>query len=317
MRVAAYIAGDKGIVKSSIVVFKSLIKFHPEIDKFLFLSDINIEESDKMELLKLNIKLEMIEDNLFQNSISWPKECFLNFKVPNILKGMGYDVALKFDYDVLVNGSLDIEENIPKDEMFTLMNHNYETLRDMVKNDYEFFEKEFKISQWSKKIGMFGNIYINLKKYTEEKFWEKYSFEYKNILENSPNKSPNSFFADMGLFALVLEKYEYSYKVMKEKYNCCASIRHLVNFEELDLNPRFIHYSGPKKPWKKLGIKLLTNPYYSYLRQIWINFVMEETEFNWNLERENKKINLLESKIIKSEFYKRYLKIIVKKKMGD
>lgn len=312
MRVAAYIAGDKNIVRSSIVVFTSLIKHEPKIDRYLFLSNLKIEKKDKLIIDKLNIKLMKIADNCFKSSLTWPRECFLNFKAPVILNKLGYDVALKFDNDVLINGKLDVKNNVPKSAIFSMINHNHERLKDMIIKDWDYFSHRYNLPDKNKKIGMFGNVYINLNKYNKLKFWDKYKETYQEILKESPGQSSDSFFADMGLFAIVLEKYGLQYETIDEKYNCCASTRHLKSYRKLEMHPRVIHYAGPKKPWKELGRRLFTNPYYAYLRQIWIDFVSENTEFNWDLKSRDKQVSLTEGKIIHSRFYKIFTRYFVK-----
>lgn len=314
MKIAAYIAGDKNIIKSSIVVFTSLEKFEPQLCKYIFLDEVDLEVEDKKDLENLGVSIIRFEkDEIFTNSITWPKESFLNFKAPEILYDLGYDYAIKLDYDILINGKLDIDEQLPTKNIFSLNSHNYETLKDMILGDYEYFEKEFNVKNWFRKAPLFGNVYINLQKYRDFGFWEKYKNSFKEILTNTPSKGGDLIFADMGLFAAVMEKYSLEYDVNHDRYNSCASLRHLKKLDELDLNPRVIHYPGPKKPWKPLGVKIITNPYYTFLREKWISFVMEETNFNWNLKREKKEKNKISSKIIKSKAYRKYLEIYIKR----
>ena len=316
MKIAAYIAGNKNIVKSSIIVFQSLQMFESDIDCFLFLDDLHISKQEHIEIEKNNIFLEKLpKDNLFTGSLSWPKEVFLNFLAPTILYQKGYDACIKLDHDILVIGPLDINNNFPVNKIFSLIEHNFETLSDSVLKDYDFFKNEFKISSYKKKSVMFGNVIINLKKYVEFDFWDKFKNAFETVITKSPSKSSDSFFADMGLFNLVLVKYKIKYKSMDVKYNTIASHQHVVNKKNLNIDDiRLIHYAGPKKPWCFFWFKWLTNPYFYYLRQLWIDFVERNTNFNKKLKfvsvKKDKKSIL--SKIVFSKYYRAYVKLFIR-----
>ena len=105
---------------------------------------------------------------------------------------------------MLINGKLDIEKNKPINNIFSSTMHNHQTINDMVLNDFDYFKKYFNINNWNKNCIFFGAVFIDLKKFVDFNFWEKLKKSYKEILEQSPSKSSNSFFADMGLFSLVL-----------------------------------------------------------------------------------------------------------------
>ncbi len=313
-KIAAYIAGDLNIVESSIVVFASLKKFEKDIDLFLFLSCIELKDKHLRMLTELNVNIEKLKDEtVFDGSIVWPKECFLNFSVPNILWEKGYSFGIKLDYDIIINGSLDIEKNKPQETIFSMTEHNYETIRDMVRGDYSFFKTNYNIVNWKKKATLFGNVYIDLEKYVVENFWGKYVEEYTRIIRESPSKNSNIIFADMGLFNLVLEKYSYDFERIDEKYNTCASVRHLTQYSKIDFSPNVIHFPGPKKPWKNRGVKAVSNPYFNYYRNLWWEFVKDS---KLELELIDGKKNQFR-KIYKSKLYKLFTKFYVKiKKKG-
>lgn len=306
---AAYIAGDLNIIESSLVVFTSLKKYEKEIDLFLYLSSEISNKKIVKQLEALGVNIEVLEEEkVFENSITWPKESFLNFSVPPILYKKGYEIGIKLDYDILINGKLDVEKNKPKKDIFSMTEHNYEKLRDMVRGDYEFFEEKYKIKNWDKKATLFGNVYINLEKYVEEKIWEKYKQTYNEIIKESPTKTADIIFADMGLFNVLMEKYDYTYEKIDEKYNTCVSYRHLTNISKLNFSPNVIHYPGPKKPWKKLGLKVLTNPYFTYYRNLWWKFI-EENQIELKFISEGTKGY---DKKYESEIYKLYIKYFLK-----
>jgi lipopolysaccharide biosynthesis glycosyltransferase len=315
MKTAAYIAGDKNIIKSSIVVFKSLQRYEKHLDCFLFLNDLDLAIEDKKELEASNIITEKLpEDNLFTKSLTWPKEVFFNYIVPKILYKNGYDICLKLDHDILIIGTLDIEKNRPKKEIFSLIEHNYEKLSDSILGDYDFYKREFNIDSFDKKSIMFGNVIIDLKRYNEFGFWDKYRDAFKLIITKSPNKSTDTFFADMGLFAIVLEKYNIQYRKMDEKYNTVASHRHVKDKNNINFDFRLIHYAGPKKPWKRQWLKWLTNPYYFYLKNYWVDFTTQHTNFNRRLEYVNRRrtSKSLISTLVHSKLYLCYVKFFLK-----
>jgi lipopolysaccharide biosynthesis glycosyltransferase len=317
MKVAAFIAGDKNIIRSSLVVFASLQQYERNVDCFLFLSDLDIQNVDKEELKHHNITIEKLpKNNLFTKSLSWPKEVFLNYFVPNVLCKKGYDICLKLDHDILVVGKLDIEKNRPKNEIFSLIEHNYEKLSNSILDDYDFYKEEFNIGSFDKKSIMFGNVIIDLKKYVEIDFWNKYKDAFKKIITKSPSKNADTFFADMGLFAIVLEKYKIKYQKMDEKYNTVASHRHLKDKNKIETDLRLIHYAGPKKPWGKNIFKFITNPYYFLLRQYWIDYVSENTNLNKKLEyvKQQNTLKSLMFRLVHSKLYLGYVKLFLKVK---
>lgn len=302
---AAFIAGDKGIISSSYVVFKSLIEHNDGIDCFICLpkGSYSNEEASNLKTLGVNF-LDLEEDTLFSDCISWPKEAFLNYSIPNKLYELGYQMAIKLDNDLLINGNLNINDNFPKKYFLKTTVHNYDTFEDMFITHKDFYKNEFLISdeKLKNKTITQGCLYINLEKYVNYKVWEKYKNIYKNIITKSPDKSNQSIFADMGILALVLYHYKLDYEILDDKYNyIVSSIKHLKNKESLDLSPIVIHYAGPKKPWKKTKLlKYITNPYNIYYRQKWLDY----TNSNKNKG--------FKSKIINSSIYKLYLKIFIK-----
>ena len=79
-QVAAFIAGNKGIIDSSYIVFKSLLEHNKNIDCFICMPKNSYSKNEVKNLIKINIKfLDLEDDELFENCISWPKEVFLNY----------------------------------------------------------------------------------------------------------------------------------------------------------------------------------------------------------------------------------------------
>lgn len=296
---AAFIAGDKNIVEASYYVFKSLFEHNQGIDGYICLPQGSYSKEEVQKLLDIGVRLlDLEDDELFSGFKAWPKEVFLNFAVPDKLYELGYEVGIKLDYDVLVRGNLDVEKNTPKTIFkstrgFQSFDHVIIDYRDFYKTEFNLSEEVLKQPAIS-----FGCVFLNLKEYHDQKFWDKFCDVYTRIITKSPDKSNRSIFSELGTIAITLETYGFGFEVLEDRYNYFVSSTRHIKHTKFMLDPIVMHYSGRKKPWRKVEpIRYIINPYNCFYLQKWLDYTSEK--------------KTLKSKVINSIFYKSYMYLFV------
>ncbi|MED7788138.1 glycosyltransferase [Francisella sp. 19X1-34] len=301
-KVAAFIAGDKNIIDASFYVFKSLFDYNKSIDAFICLPSGSYTNEDVSKLKSIGVKLlDLEDDNLFSGFKAWPKEVFLNFAIPDKLYHLGYEVAIKLDYDVLIQGNLDVEKNTPK-SIFKAT-RGFQKFDHVILNYRDFYKQEFNLTEetMSKPAISFGCVFINLKEYYEKEFWNKFCDVYKRIITKSPDKTNKSVFSELGTIAITLETYGFGFEVLEDKYNYFVSSTRHIGHTKFMFDPIVMHYSGRKKPWRKVEfIRYIINPYNCFYLQKWYDYEYPDNK------------NTFKSKFIKSGFYKGYVLVFTK-----
>lgn len=301
-KVAAFIAGDKNIIDPSYYVFKSLFEYNSGIDAYICLPDGSYTNEDVAKLKSIGVKLlDLEDDSLFSGFKAWPKEVFLNFAIPDRLYELGYEVAIKLDYDILIQGDLDVKKNTPR-SIFKAT-RGFQKFDHIILDYRDFYKEEFGLTEevMSKPAISFGCVFINLKEYYEKEFWNKFCDVYKRVITKSPDRSNKSVFSELGTVAITLEVYGFGFEVLEDKYNYIVSSTRHISHTRFIFDPVVMHYSGRKKQWKKVNFfRYLINPYNCYYLQKWYDYVSSD------------KKNSLKSKLINSALYKGYVLIFTK-----
>lgn len=270
MKLCYYIAGDENILIPALVTLASVNRFN-KVDSYIFTDNPNVSD----ELLKI---IEKYEIKLINNEIlsqffinfefsvfgRWPKHVWLNYIIPEYLKKLNYDYAIKLDYDILCVNKPNIECILPSyEEVMSI------ALRFPLKF-IEFKETDIKLSDLYP-INEFktlnaGVICINIHSYIDNKIIEKLHSIYRSIVQYKATE-----YVEQLSLALLQPELAHDFKDLPLQYNFRTA------FSRTPKNVTFIHFNTSFKPWHNLKNDSISSDTFRtlLLRNYWLDFADE------------------------------------------
>lgn len=118
----AFVAGDKTIIYPAIICLACVSKYN-DFDLYIFTEKSFVTEEHLKVSNKYGIKIvdlsEINNDNIithFSGSSNWSVSSYYNYLAPQYLYDLGYEFALKLDYDILCMKKYLLTDMLPKDK---------------------------------------------------------------------------------------------------------------------------------------------------------------------------------------------------------
>lgn len=282
-RVAVYIAGDHNIFFPAIVTIAS-IKQHNAHHPFDFFISFKGEHlTGRMKQILDEHEIDFIDVSEFDQygSVSglalmrenrWPEEIFYNWIAPAHFHKMGYEYALKVDYDILCLGPYELSRLLNPDCTFTALTWDVNLRKDGFTNEHADALNLPEMNPDSVPYFNAGFVSINLHRYVSGDLYEIFKSTYSTIqsVGNEVNMLEQialavTAFRDPGTVSRLDESYNTRITTLPRMHAGLPNIRN-------------IHYITQNKPWRPVDFRYL-NGYtkahktclYMY-RDAWTNF---------------------------------------------
>ncbi|MBQ7456888.1 MAG: hypothetical protein IJS54_04720 [Desulfovibrio sp.] len=258
MKIAVYVLGDHNIIYPALVLFTSLKK-HNDFDFFLYTESETMNEEQIRLCQDLNIRVENIQNEEYKRRISvfsnfkrWPKELFLNYVIPYYLNDLGYDYAIKMDYDILCLDTYKLDEVLPKKDQILSVILKRSIVQTIAEKDLQtlnecFVSGERDLTKVSSVNA--GFIAIDVKRYVDVDFFSQYTRVYQYITKS--NIQFHGEFIEQWILGYLQAVLGITYKGVNLAYNFRPGGIVIAEkaITQVAARCKNIHYSMACKPW--------------------------------------------------------------------
>lgn len=283
-RIAVYIAGDHNIFFPAVVAIKSIQVHNPNHPFDFFISFSREHLSGRMQQILSDIGATFVDVNTLKayGSVDgmslmrenrWPEEIFFNWVAPYHFAALGYEYALKVDYDILCVGEYQMSRLVNPASTFSALTWDLSLFREGLTDRHLSALAMPDLDATSVPYFNAGFVAINLKGYVELDLYRHFKRIYTAIesVEGSVNMT------EQVALAITATVDPTPVAHLDESYN-----KRITSLPRLgpDKKPeiRNIHYITQNKPWKPVDFRYLDGYtkaqktcLYMY-RNTWLNF---------------------------------------------
>lgn len=256
-RVAVYACGDERIFFPAVVALNSIKRQNPEapFDYFISFSGSKITSSMRQELHKRDIGFIPREQLVQEDGVDfrdmeegkWPTEIWDNWVAPLYFHSIGYEYALKVDYDVLCVSPYSLEEMFGATEVFrgVVMSVNLE------KNNVgsQIFSKlELPVPNQLQDAPYcnVGVLTFNTERYRGSGFLHEYARVYKALRGSTPTVP----LCEQAALSVMMASNAVEYGDLNPNYNVRIITRPPIK-DDGRADIRNLHFITHNKPWLK------------------------------------------------------------------
>ena len=295
-RLAIYIAGDHNIFFPAVVALDSIRK-HNGSHPFDYYVSFKIEHLTKrMQQILDSYNITFIDvadfdqfgsvDGLsLMHENRWPEELFYNWIAPHHFASIGYEYALKVDYDILCLGEYQLPRLINPASTFAALTWDLNLLKEGLGENHL---KALDIPDLTpEKVPYFnaGFVAINLKRYVDGETYKQFKDVYSVIQSREPAVNMTE------QVALAITAFIDGSPVTRldETYNTrITTLPHLTREKQPII--RNIHYITQNKPWRSVDFRYLEGYTKSHktclymYRNAWLNYASQVNGFSEFIE---------------------------------
>lgn len=262
MKTVLYVAGDENIILPSLVFFKSIREHNEYFPLYIITETKKIPQ--KYKIFARNNSIEIIDTGdldkhnteyieKFSRMGRWPRHVFYNWLAPRYFHNVGFDYAIKADYDMLCLNKIILSEIIPNQEEVITVLRKAKIKAKLDKQSFanicSHLNLDFPEEARSANVGL---VVFNLST------WNKLNLEelYINIYLYLKNRIPewngqiiNETLEQLA-FACLQGRTKTLFKSLPEEYNYRPIFARSINL------PVFVHYNTPLKPWHEIDYQI-------------------------------------------------------------
>jgi lipopolysaccharide biosynthesis glycosyltransferase len=287
-RIAVYIAGDSNIFFPALVAIDSIQRHnqHLPFDYFMSFEESGLTDQMRFSLTKRNITFVdvdslgehgTVDDLPLMGESRWPKHVFYNWLLPNYLHAVGYQYALKVDYDLLCVEMYELSDVRFPDNTMAGLTFDLNLLGEGVAPEHLTDLPDPEHTPYYNA----GFVPINLARYVEQDTFGRFKDVYMRI-QSGGKKIAN---AEQAALAIVGTMDPTPIHRLDAAYNQRITLLPALTPKAKPILKN-IHYLTHNKPWLPVDfrylsgyVKIKRTGVYLY-RNIWLNYASEIEGFS-------------------------------------
>lgn len=254
-RIAVFVAGNSAIYFPALVALTSISRFNKHLPLDFFISfdedDLTAEHASAFDNFGIKFvpsdSLESIESlNSFElmHEGRWPKHVFYNWIMPIYLDGLGYEFALKVDYDVLCMSPYRYSDIADGASVFNACVFTQNLLKEgIVESVCNAFGADFAQQNKARYFNA-GFAAVHIPAYVRSNFFSRFQSAYSMIMQDCPSV-PN---AEQVAWSLVCAADPVVLRNIDHSYNVRATTLPELKDDGSALI-RNVHFVTHNKPW--------------------------------------------------------------------
>ncbi|SMY04853.1 Lipopolysaccharide biosynthesis protein, LPS:glycosyltransferase [Brevibacterium aurantiacum] len=254
-RIAVFVAGNSAIYFPALVALRSIRRLNRHLPLDFFVSfeeaDLSAEHAKMFDDYQITFvpsrelaSIESLDSFDLMHEGRWPKHVFYNWVMPMYLRSLGYNHAVKVDYDILCMSPYMLEDICDSSSVFSACVFSQDLLREGITASVcEAFGADFNRQDEARYFNA-GFAAINIVEYTERDFFSRFQAAYSLLMTDCPS-IPN---AEQVAWSLVCASDPQVLRNIDHSYNVRTTTLPVLN-RDGSARIRNLHFVTHNKPW--------------------------------------------------------------------